>query len=166
MFEEEVEVTLAETGSPFHSSQVRSLLIFKVLESFHNPTICTGCKRTKTNQSNALSTLSGFPAVLPTHLHIFWPNTHLRLVQPANIVRTLRMMVWAFISARPSWQRRPRGVDCSATRTHSDAAQVPVLGQILPWFLQVRCNFIYSCSFPQHHFSQLGFPHRSRSTLT
>ena len=32
--------------------------------------------------------------------------------------------------------------------------------------IQVRCNFIYSCSFPQHHFSQLGFPHRSRSTLT
>ena len=31
MFEEEVEVTLAETGSPFHSSQVRSLLIFKHL---------------------------------------------------------------------------------------------------------------------------------------
>ena len=97
MFEEEVEVTLAETGSPFHSSQVRSLLIFKhlVLESFHNPTICTGCKRTKTNQCNALSTFSavGFPAGLPTHLHIFWPNTHLRLVQQANIVRTLRMMV-------------------------------------------------------------------------
>ena len=41
MFEEEVEVTLAETGSPFHSSQVRSLLIFKylVLESFHNQCI-------------------------------------------------------------------------------------------------------------------------------